>query len=165
MNSHSVPQWRIGEGHDVHRLAEGRKFIVGGIEIPHTVGPIGHSDADVLLHAVTDALLGAIAAGDIGELFPDTDEQNKDVDSAVFLTAALNIVQDRGYRVSNLDCTIFAQSPKLSPYKQSIRERLAELLGISSDVVNVKAKTGEQVGPIGRKEAIGASASVLLMLE
>ncbi len=158
----SQPPWRIGEGHDTHRLAPGRKLILGGVEIPHTVGAVGHSDADVVLHSLTDALLGAIAAGDIGELFPDTDDAHRDADSAIFVTEAVKRVTEQGYAIANVDCTIFAQSPKLSPYKTAIRQRIADLLELPLDRVNVKAKTGEKVGPIGREEAIGAAVSALL---
>ena len=158
----SLPQIRIGEGHDTHRLGPNRKLILGGIDIPHSVGAIGHSDADVLFHAVTDALLGAIAAGDIGELFPDTDPAHKNADSEIFLQAATRKVHAQGWSILNLDCTIFAQSPKLSKWKQTIRENLARVLQIETGQINVKAKTGERVGPIGREEAISASASVLL---
>jgi len=153
---------RIGEGHDTHRLAVGRKFILGGIEIPHPTGPIGHSDADVLLHSVTDALLGAIGAGDIGDMFPDTEEENRDVDSEFFLSAALERIHQKNWQIVNLDCTVFAQHPKLSPYKEVIRENLCRVLQIDPKQVNVKAKTGENVGPIGRDEAIAASVVVLL---
>ncbi|MFN3160936.1 MAG: 2-C-methyl-D-erythritol 2,4-cyclodiphosphate synthase [Rubinisphaera brasiliensis] len=158
----SIP-FRIGEGHDTHRLEAGRPLILGGIEVPHEKGAVGHSDADVLLHSVTDALLGAIAAGDIGELFPDTAEENRGRNSAEFVSAALQEVTRAGWQIANLDCTIFAQQPKLSPFKQLIRQNLARLLEVSVDQVNVKAKTGERVGPIGREEAVGASASVLLV--
>lgn len=160
-----MPGFRIGEGHDLHRLEAGRPLIVGGVQIPHEQGAVGHSDADVLFHAVTDALLGAIAAGDIGELFPDTDEKHRGQDSAEFVEAALKRVVEAGWRIANLDCTIFAQRPKLSPYKQQIRQRLADVLKLSAEQVNVKAKTGEKVGPIGREEAIAATASVLLFRE
>ena len=153
---------RIGEGHDTHRLVPGRKFILGGIEIPHPFGPIGHSYADVLLHAITDALLGAIGQGDIGELFPDTEEVNRDVDSEFFLNAALERIHQESWQIVNLDCTVFVQQPKLSPYKEIMRENLARVLQIDSRQVNIKAKTGEKVGPIGRAEAISATAMVLL---
>lgn len=154
--------FRIGEGHDTHRLEPGLPLILGGVAIPHERGAVGHSDADVLLHAVTDALLGAIAAGDIGELFPDTDPRHAGADSALFLEAARQQVVAAGWQIGNLDCTLFAQRPKLSPYKGTIREHVARLLGLPADRVSVKAKTGERVGPIGREEAISASASVLL---
>lgn len=155
-------QMRIGEGHDTHRLVAGRKFILGGIEIPHPVGPIGHSDADVLFHSVTDALLGAVGAGDIGEMFPDTAEENRDTDSEYFLSAALERIRQENWQIVNLDCTVFAQLPKLSPYKQEIKNNLARVLQIEPHLVNIKAKTGEKVGPIGREEAVAASAVVLL---
>jgi 2-C-methyl-D-erythritol 2,4-cyclodiphosphate synthase len=140
----------------------GRPLVLGGIAIPHDRGPIGHSDADVLLHALTDALLGAAALGDIGELFPDTDPAHRDRDSAEMLTLAWQQVTARGYRVVNVDCIVFAQRPKLSPYKEAIRQRIAQLLGIDQERVGVKAKTGESVGPVGREEAIMAQAVVLL---
>jgi len=160
--SHSPPPFRIGEGHDTHRLEPGYPLVIGGVSVPHDRGAVGHSDADVLLHAVTDALLGAIAAGDIGELFPDTDPQYRGQDSRLFVEAALQKVTEAGWQITNLDCTVFAQLPKLSPYKQQMRARLAELLQLDVSQVNVKAKTGERVGPIGRQEAIAATASVLL---
>lgn len=156
----SVP-YRVGLGHDRHRVLAGRLLILGGVEIPSEFGLDGHSDADVLLHAVTDALLGAVAAGDIGELFPDTEARWKDANSVVFLKAAVAEVLRRGYTVGNLDCTIHAERPKLSPHKEAIASRLAELLGVRRDQVNIKAKTGERVGPIGRGEAIDADAVVL----
>ncbi len=154
---------RIGEGHDLHRLEPGLPLILGGMAIPHTRGARGHSDADVLFHAVTDALLGALAAGDIGELFPDTDPKFAGADSSQFLVAARELMHQRGWRIANLDCTIFAQFPKLSPFKLAIRDNLARVLGLEPEQVNVKAKTGEKVGPIGREEAIAATASVLLI--
>jgi 2-C-methyl-D-erythritol 2,4-cyclodiphosphate synthase len=135
---------------------------LGGVVIPFDHGLVGHSDADVLLHAVTDALLGAAALGDIGELFPDTDEANRGRDSADMLSLALERVQAAGYEVVNVDTIVFAQQPKLSPFKEPIRQRIAELLGITADRVGVKAKTGERVGPVGRQEAVMAEAIVLL---
>ena len=135
---------------------------MGGVQIDHDRHLIGHSDADVLLHAITDALLGAIACGDIGELFPDTDPTNADRDSQDFLQAAVSRVHEAGYEIGNLDCTVFAQEPKLSAYKQPIREHLASLLAIDPTAVSVKAKTGERVGPVGRQEAISAQCVVLL---
>lgn len=153
---------RIGLGHDTHRLAEGGPLRVGGVTIQHGKHLVGHSDADVMLHAITDALLGAAAMGDIGEMFPDTNESNRGRDSAEMLAAALARVRAAGYRVVNLDCTLFAQRPKFTPHKPAIRQRLAELLGIDLGCVNVKAKTGEGVGPVGREEAIEAQAAVLL---
>lgn len=153
---------RIGIGHDTHRLGPDRPLILGGVKIDHPRGLIGHSDADVVLHALTDALLGAAAQGDIGDLYPDTDPANKDKDSRVFLEGALARLRELGYRVVNVDITIFAQEPKLGPVKAAIRKNLAALLGLAEDTVNVKAKTGEKVGHIGRAEAIGAQAAVLI---
>jgi len=153
---------RVGSGHDTHRLAEGRPLVLGGVRIEHAKGLVGHSDADVVLHAVTDALLGAAALGDIGDLFPDTDPQWKDADSQFFLREALGRLKRLGWRTINLDVTIFAQEPKLGPVKLGIKRRLADLLGIAPDCVNVKAKTGETVGHIGRGEAIGCHAVVLI---
>lgn len=154
--------FRVGSGHDTHRLAAGRPFVLGGVRIDHPRGPVGHSDADVVLHAVTDALLGAAALGDIGELFPDTDPVNRDADSAVFVSGALAKLTELGWRVFNLDVTVFAEAPKLGPAKAAIRANLAKLLGVEIDVVSIKAKTGEQVGHIGRGEAIGCHAVVLI---
>ena len=153
---------RVGLGHDTHRLGPGLPLVLGGVTIPHEAGCIAHSDGDVLLHAITDALLGATALGDIGEWFPDTDPQHSGADSANLLTRVVNEVHGRGWRVVNLDCTVFAQRPKLSSYKKEIAVRVAELLGLTADRVCVKAKTGERVGPVGREEAIEASAVVLI---
>jgi 2-C-methyl-D-erythritol 2,4-cyclodiphosphate synthase len=153
---------RIGSGHDTHRLAEGRPLILGGVRIEHRRGLAGHSDADVVLHAVTDALLGAAGLGDIGDAYPDTDLAYKDCDSAKFVTETVERLNRLGWRIVNLDVTIFAQEPKLGAVKAAIRENIARLLGIAVDDVNVKAKTGERVGHIGRGEAIGCSAVVLL---
>ena len=154
--------YRIGLGHDTHRTIAGRPLILGGVVIDHPLGLDGHSDADVLLHAVTDALLGSVGLGDIGELFPDTDPQYQGMDSKVFLRAALQRVLEAGWQPVNLDCTIHAQKPKLSAHKPIIRQELSELLGIPMDAVNVKAKTGERVGPVGREEAICADAIILV---
>lgn len=153
---------RVGLGHDRHRLCPGRPLILGGVRIEHELGLDGHSDADVLLHAVTDALLGALGLGDIGEWFPNTDPRWQGVDSVIFVQAATREVRSRGWEIGNLDCTLHAERPKLSPLKPAIRSRLAELLEIAEDRINVKAKTGERVGPIGRQEAIDADAIVLL---
>ena len=155
--------FRIGSGHDSHRLAAGRPLILGGVAVPHPRGLDGHSDADVVLHALTDALLGAIAAGDIGDLFPDTDPANRDADSRVFLEAAVAKVAAAGYELGNCDVTLFAQEPKLGPLKAAIRRNVATLLGVGDDRVSVKAKTGERVGHVGRGEAIGCHAVVLLV--
>ena len=153
---------RIGIGHDTHRLGHGGPLRIGGVTIDHDYHMVGHSDADVLLHAITDALLGAIAEGDIGELFPDTDADNQGRDSADFLLAARDRVTAAGFAVVNLDCIVFAQQPKLSAHKQPMCQAIAKQLGIPVSSVNVKAKTGEAVGPIGRREAIAAQCVVLL---
>ncbi len=153
---------RVGIGHDTHRLAPGGPLRLGGIEIEHDAHLVGHSDADVLLHAVTDALLGAAAAGDIGELFPDTDSRHQGRDSAEMLQMAYRRVRQAGYRVGNLDCIVFAQDPRLTPHKPAIRERLATLLDLQLGQVAIKAKTGELVGPVGRGEAVMAECIVLL---
>lgn len=155
--------WRVGLGHDTHRLGDGRPLILGGVVIEHAKGLIGHSDADVLLHAVTDALLGAAGLGDIGDAFPDTDPAYRGIDSAILLQRTLERVRAAGWQPVNLDCTIFAQKPKLGPHKQTIRQNLARLLELPVERINVKAKTGEAVGPVGREEAMCADAVVLLM--
>jgi 2-C-methyl-D-erythritol 2,4-cyclodiphosphate synthase len=153
---------RVGSGHDSHRLAEGRPLILGGVAIPHTKGLVGHSDADAVLHAVTDALLGAAALGDIGDAYPDTDPKWKDADSRLFLAETLARLNRLGWTVVNIDVTVFAQEPKLGDAKAAIKTNLAHLLGVSAGCVNVKAKTGEKVGHIGRGEAIGCHAVVLI---
>jgi 2-C-methyl-D-erythritol 2,4-cyclodiphosphate synthase len=153
---------RIGIGHDTHRLAEGRPLILGGVRVEHERGLVGHSDADVVLHAVTDALLGAAGLGDIGDAFPDTDPAYQSADSRLFLRETLERLNRAGWRVVNVDVTVFAQRPKLGPVKARIRANLAELLGLPEDAVNVKAKTGESVGHIGRGEAIGCQAAALI---
>ena len=153
---------RIGIGHDTHRLVPGGPLRCGGLSIPFDRHLEGHSDADVLLHAITDAILGAAAQGDIGELFPNTAEENRQRDSAEMLAIAARQVVEAGYRVENLDCIVFAQEPKLGPYKAQMAAQIATILGISSSQVSVKAKTGEHVGPVGRGEAMQAEAIVLL---
>ncbi|UTR12486.1 2-C-methyl-D-erythritol 2,4-cyclodiphosphate synthase [Evansella sp. LMS18] len=153
---------RIGQGFDVHQLTEGRPLIIGGIEIPYEKGLLGHSDADVLLHTIADACLGAIGEGDIGKHFPDTDPEFKDADSAELLRHVWEIVKSRGYRLGNLDCTIMAQKPKMAPYIQEMRERIAELLEGETAQVNVKATTTEKLGFTGRGEGIASMAVVLL---
>lgn len=153
---------RIGIGHDTHRLKLGGPLRLGGIEIEHTHSLDGHSDADVLLHAITDALLGAAALGDIGELFPDTLTENKGRDSADMLKLAFDRVKENSFRIANLDCIVFAQKPKLSLHKRAIAARIAEILEIEPNQVGVKAKTGEGVGPIGKQEAMMAECIVLL---
>lgn len=154
--------FRVGIGHDTHRLGPDRPLILGGLKVEHPRGLIGHSDADVVLHALTDALLGAAGLGDIGDAFPDTDPRYKDCDSRLFLAEALRRIGEKGWRIVNVDLTIFAQEPKLGPIKTRMREHLAGLLGLPVDAVNVKAKTGEKVGAIGRAEAIGCQAAVLI---
>jgi 2-C-methyl-D-erythritol 2,4-cyclodiphosphate synthase len=153
---------RIGQGYDLHCLEEGRALILGGVPIPHHKGLAGHSDADALAHAITDALLGALALGDIGTHFPDTDPRYKDADSMMLLREALQMVRHSGYRVVNIDSTIIAQAPKLMPFIPEIRARLAEVLELPYEAVSVKAKTNERVGPEGREEAISTQAVVLL---
>lgn len=159
----TVVPFRVGIGHDTHRLGDGTCLMLGGVNIPHERGMIGHSDADALLHAITDALLGAAALGDIGQLFPDTDPANRGRDSADMLRQALHQVWQAGWEVVNLDCIVFAERPKLAPYRDAIRQRVAEILQIPADCVGVKAKTGEKVGPIGREEALSAQCVALLV--
>jgi len=154
--------YRIGLGHDTHRLEPGDGLWLGGIKLPHDKAAVGHSDADVLLHAVTDALLGAVGLGDIGELFPDTDPANRGRESADMLTVAWKKVRAAGWQLVNLDCVIFAQRPKILPHREAMRQRLADLLGCGSDRVWLKAKTGEAVGPIGQEQALAAECVVLL---
>lgn len=153
---------RIGLGEDTHRTAPGGPLTIGGVQIPHDKHLEGHSDADVLLHAVTDALLGAAALPDIGELFPNTAEENENRNSADFLREAYKKVTTAGYKLVNLDCVVAAQSPKLSPYKDAIRHAIAGILGVSPLDIGLKAKTGESVGPVGREEAIEARVVALL---
>jgi 2-C-methyl-D-erythritol 2,4-cyclodiphosphate synthase len=153
---------RIGLGHDTHRLGPGDTLLIGGVSIPHDRAAIGHSDADVLLHAITDALLGAAALGDIGEMFPDTDPANKGRDSADMLRLAAARMTQSGWRIVNLDCVIFAQRPKILPHRPAIRRRIAEILGIDESAIWLKAKTGEGVGPIGEQLAIAAECVVLI---
>ena len=154
--------YRIGNGYDVHRLIEGRKLILGGVDIPHGLGLDGHSDADVLCHALCDSLLGASGAGDLGKYFPDTDDKWKGVSSLVLLEKTGEIVTKRGYRIANIDTTIVAQQPKLAPYIEAMARNIAETLKIDRDQVNVKASTTERLGFAGREEGIAAYAVVLL---
>lgn len=154
--------FRIGQGFDVHQFAEGRPLIIGGITIPYEKGLLGHSDADVLLHTVSDACLGAIGEGDIGRHFPDTDPNFKDADSAVLMERVWQLVKDRGYELVNADCTIIAQMPKMAPYIEEIRQRIAELLEAAPAQINVKATTTEKLGFTGRGEGIASQAVVLL---
>ncbi|MBM4764965.1 2-C-methyl-D-erythritol 2,4-cyclodiphosphate synthase [Bacillus sp. B15-48] len=154
--------FRIGQGFDVHQLVEGRPLIIGGISIPHEKGLLGHSDADVLLHAITDACLGAIGAGDIGKHFPDTDPKFKDVDSSKLLKNVFELVKKDGYQLVNIDCTIIAQKPKMAPHIDTIKGKIAELLEGELEQVNVKATTTEKIGFVGREEGIAAQAVILL---
>ncbi len=153
---------RVGEGWDVHALVEGRKLILGGVEIPYEKGLLGHSDADALLHAITDALLGAAGLGDIGRHFPDTDPKFKGADSGVLLAEAAARVRAQGWQIANVDSTIVAQAPKMAPHIAAMRERIAAVLGLGADQVNVKAKTAEKMGPVGEGLSIEARAIVLL---
>ncbi|KHF28950.1 2-C-methyl-D-erythritol 2,4-cyclodiphosphate synthase [Anoxybacillus sp. BCO1] len=154
--------YRIGQGFDVHQFAEGRPLIIGGIHIPYEKGLLGHSDADVLLHAIADACLGAIGQGDIGKHFPDTDEAYKDVDSALLLQRVWSLVRQHGYTLVNVDCTIIAQKPRMAPYIANMQKRIAELLEGDVSQVNVKATTTEKLGFTGRGEGIAAQAVILL---
>ncbi|MFC5606624.1 2-C-methyl-D-erythritol 2,4-cyclodiphosphate synthase [Variovorax soli] len=153
---------RVGEGWDVHQLVAGRKLILGGVEIPHTAGLLGHSDADALLHAITDALFGAAGLGDIGRHFPDTDEQFRGADSMVLLAEAARRVRAEGWEIGNVDSTVIAQAPKLAPHIPAMQERIAAGLGLAPGRVNVKAKTAEKMGPVGEGRAMEARAIVLL---
>ncbi len=153
---------RVGQGYDVHQLVEGRKLILGGVEIPHVTGLLGHSDADALLHAITDALLGAVGLGDIGRHFPDTDPQFKGADSRVLLRAAVALLAELGWRPVNVDTTLIAQRPKLAPHAKTMAANVAADLGLPLDAVNIKGKTNERLGYLGREEAIEAQAVVLV---
>jgi len=153
---------RVGEGWDVHQLVAGRKLILGGVEIPHTAGLLGHSDADALLHAITDALFGAAGLGDIGRHFPDTDEQFRGADSMVLLAEAARRVRAEGWEIGNVDSTVIAQAPKLAPHIPAMCQRIAATLGLALEQVNVKAKTAEKMGPVGEGRAMEARAIVLL---
>lgn len=154
---------RIGQGYDAHQLVEGRKLIMGGVDIPHTRGLLGHSDADVLAHAVADALLGGVRGGDIGKLFPDTDPAYEGADSMKLLAAVADFVRDLGYEILDVDSVIAAQAPKLSPYRDQMRENLARAMGISPENVGVKATTTEHLGFEGREEGVSATAVALLV--
>ena len=153
---------RIGNGYDVHKLVEGRKLMLGGVEIPHTKGVLGHSDGDVLLHAITDAIIGALGLGDIGLHFPDNDENLKDIDSAILLKKINNIMKEKNYRIVNLDSIIVIQKPKLRPHIDSIRDNIAKILEIEPELVNVKAKTEEKLGFTGDETGVKSYCVVLL---
>lgn len=154
--------FRIGEGWDTHALVEGRKLIIGGMEIPHDKGLLGHSDADVLLHAITDAILGAAGLGDIGRHFPDTAVEFKGADSFVLLQEAARRVREKGWEIGNIDSTVIAQKPKLAPHIPGMQQRIAQALGVATDQVNVKAKTAENMGPVGELKAMEANAVALI---
>lgn len=156
-------QVRVGIGYDIHRLVENRRLIVGGIEIEHPKGLLGHSDADVVLHAVTDAILGAAGLPDIGDLFPDTDPKYKDADSRVLLQDVMKRVAEEGYRAGNIDIIVHAEQPKLSPYKAKMAASIAGLLGVAENCVSVKAKTNEGMGPLGAADAIACTAVALVV--
>ena len=154
--------FRIGHGYDVHRLSEGRKLILGGVEIPHTVGLLGHSDADVLVHAIMDAMIGALALGDIGHFFPDTDEKYKGADSMKLLGEVCRICREQGYKIGNIDATVIAQAPKLAPYVMQMRENIAAVCGCEVSQIGVKATTEEKLGFTGEKLGISAHAVALM---
>ena len=153
---------RIGHGYDVHALADGLRLVLGGVEIEHTKGCVAHSDGDVAIHAICDAMLGALALGDIGKLFPDSDQRYKGIDSKLLLKEVVRVVREKGYEVGNLDCTIAMQRPKLRPHIDTMRQRLAEVIGIDMDRVSVKATTTEHLGFEGREEGVSTTAVVLL---
>jgi 2-C-methyl-D-erythritol 2,4-cyclodiphosphate synthase len=154
--------FRIGEGWDVHALVPGRRLVIGGVDVPHTLGLLGHSDADVLLHAITDAVLGAAGLGDIGTHFPDTDVRFAGADSAVLLAEAARRAQAEGWKIGNIDSTVVAQAPKLAPHIPAMREKIAQVLGLQANQINVKATTAEKLGPVGQGLSIEARAVVLL---
>lgn len=158
-----VLPFRVGHGWDLHRLEPGYPLIIGGIDIPHERGCVAHSDGDVLLHTVVDAILGALCLPDIGQLFPDTDPKWKGARSDIFLKEAVRLMKERGYELGNIDCTIIAQRPKLSPHKENIRNNLCQILGADPSVVNIKAKTHEKVDSLGENRSIACEAVVLLL--
>lgn len=154
---------RIGCGYDVHALADGLRLVLCGVEVPHTKGCVAHSDGDVAIHAICDALLGALALGDIGKLFPDTEAKYKGIDSTILLKDVIDIINDKGYKISNIDCTIAMQRPKLRPYIDTMRARLSEVVGIGIERISVKATTTEHLGFEGREEGVSSTAVVLLI--
>ena len=160
--STDFPTVRIGEGWDTHALVPGRKLIIGGVEVPHSTGLLGHSDADVLLHAIIDALLGAAGLGDIGSHFSDTDAQFKGADSIALLVETARLISKRGFKIGNIDSTVVAQAPKLASYIPAMRQRIADALGLDAGRVNVKAKTAEKLGPVGQGLSMEARVVVLL---
>ena len=155
--------FRIGHGYDVHKLTEGRKLILGGVEVPHTVGLLGHSDADVLAHAIMDAMLGALALGDIGHLFPDTDERFRGADSMKLMAEVVRVCGENGYAIGNIDATVIAQAPKLAPFIQQMRENIARVCGCDVSQISVKATTEEHLGFTGEKLGMSAHAVALMV--
>ncbi len=155
-------EYKIGIGYDIHRLVEGRKLFLGAVEIPYVKGLLGHSDGDALIHALCDALLGALALGDIGEHFPDTDSKYQGMASSQFLKTVKELVDKNGYKINNLDLIVIAQEPTLTPFKKQMKEKICTLLGISQDVLNIKAKTNEGLGAVGHSEAISCFATASL---
>ena len=153
---------KVGIGYDIHRLVEGRKLLMGGIEIPYVLGLLGHSDADVVLHAISDALLGAASEGDIGELFPDTDPKYQGISSVELLRNVVDLLEQKNYSIGNVDVVVIAQEPALSPFKKKMQKKIAEVLGLEEDSVSIKAKTNEGLGETGRKEAIACYAVAML---
>ncbi len=154
--------YRIGLGYDIHKLTEGRDLIIGGVKITHEKGLLGHSDADVLIHAIIDAMLGALALADIGTLFPDTDPKYKNIDSTILLKHVYELIQTKGYAIENIDSNIIAQRPKMMPYIPKMKETLCQILNIEEDRLSIKAKTNEKMDAVGQEQAIQANASVLL---
>lgn len=154
--------YRIGIGYDIHKLDVGRDLIIGGIKIPHVTGLVGHSDADVLIHAIIDAMFGALALGDIGTHFPDTDEKYKGISSILLLQHAYRLIQEEGYIINNLDCNIIAQAPKMKPHIPAMQKELAKYLDVDVNLISIKAKTNEQMDAVGEKKAIEANAVVML---
>ncbi|MFN4853525.1 MAG: 2-C-methyl-D-erythritol 2,4-cyclodiphosphate synthase [Bacteroidota bacterium] len=155
---------RIGHGYDVHQLTEGRKLILGGVDIPHHKGALGHSDADVLLHSICDALLGALALGDIGKHFPDTDANFKNIDSRILLEKVCRLVTDKGYLISNIDVSLCLEKPKVLPYADAMKKNIAEITGLTADRISIKATTSEKMGFVGRQEGVFCHCSALLFL-
>ena len=154
--------YRIGLGYDIHKLTEGRDLIIGGVKITHEKGLLGHSDADVLIHAIIDAMLGALALADIGTLFPDTDPKYKNIESTILLKHVYELIQTKGYTIENIDSNIIAQRPKMMPYIPKMKETLCQILNIEEDRLSIKAKTNEKMDAVGQEQAIQANASVLL---
>ena len=157
--------FRIGQGFDIHRLVEGRKLILGGVEIPHTKGLLGHSDADALIHAIIDALFGALALGDIGTHFPDTDPKYKDIDSTILLKEVYKIILENGYKINNIDNTIIIEEPKMKPYIKLMQKKLSSIFNIEENKISIKAKTMEKMDSIGAKQAVAVYSTVLLIKE